>query len=135
MLIKSPKALHLGQEQPLSLPERKMSHLLSSANKLSGDGLCSMGKAGLSPSRASIQSTGLKEARNHSFPSSNLNPPVLSRYLTRNRSSMYVFTEAMMNGLLEFTFGSALPGSLCKKRKKEVRGANPLYSRKSAYNL
>ena len=48
---------------------------------------------------------------------------------------MYVFTEAMMNGLLEFTFGSELPGSLSKKRKKEVRGANPLYSQKSACNL
>ena len=37
-LIKSPKALHPGQEQPLSPPESKMSHLLSSANKFNGDG-------------------------------------------------------------------------------------------------
>lgn len=68
-LIKSSKALHLGQQQPLSPLTRKMSHLLSSANKFSGDGLCSMGKAGLSPSTASSQSMGIEEARNHSFPS------------------------------------------------------------------
>lgn len=56
VLINSPKALHSGTTAAFVYTERKMSCLLSSANKFSGEGLCSMGKAGLSPSRARIQS-------------------------------------------------------------------------------
>ena len=78
-----------------------------------------MGKAGLSSSRASIQNKGLEKAKNYSFMSRNLNPQALSRYLTWNRSSLHVSTEAIMKELLEFTHGSELPGSLSKDRKKE----------------